>query len=80
MNKLYYLICTIFLLPNIVFAQIRKDTIPLINNKDLSSINVIVNEEFYLGKKSLKVTDNGVNTEVKFAKINNLNKIYMYEK
>jgi len=41
---------------------------------------VIVNEEFYLGKKSLKVTDNGVNTEVKFVKINNLNKIYMYEK
>jgi hypothetical protein len=42
-----------------VYAQFKKDSIQLFNNRDLTSINVLTTEETYLGKKSLKVSDNG---------------------
>ncbi|MBK6284889.1 MAG: hypothetical protein IPF54_21645 [Draconibacterium sp.] len=37
----------------------------------MTSINVLTTEETYLGKKSLKVSDNGDNTS-EICKINNL--------
>ena len=45
----------------------------MINNKDLVSVNVVITEESYKGKESLKVIDHGEDTEVKFVKISNLN-------
>jgi hypothetical protein len=72
MKASYYFIFLFLLSSNIVFAQFKKDSILLFNNRDLTSINVLTTEETYLGKKSLKVSDNGDNTEVKFVKINNL--------
>jgi len=73
MKTSYYLICLILFSVNPAFAQIKKDSISLINNKNLSSLNVFATEELYLGKESLKVIDIGENTEVRFVKINNLN-------
>ncbi len=72
MKTHYYLICLFSFCANTVFAQIKKDSISLINNKNLIELNVIATEEIYLGKKSLKVIDKGENTEVKFVKISNL--------
>ncbi|MGB4840151.1 MAG: hypothetical protein WBP08_14215 [Saprospiraceae bacterium] len=70
MNTSHYLILLIVLSSNFLFAQIKKKSDVLLNNKDLISINVLMTEEIYSGKKSLKVTDSGENTEVKFVKIN----------
>lgn len=39
----------------------------------MTLVNVLASEETYLGKRSLKITDNGNNTELKFLKIGNLN-------
>ncbi len=71
MKTSYYLIFIILFLSNTVFAQLKKDSVLLFNNNDLTSINVVTIEETYLGKKSLKVIDNGENAEVKFVKISN---------
>lgn len=70
MNTSHYLILLIVLSSNFLFAQIKKKSDVLFNNKDLTSINVLMTEEIYSGKKSLKVTDTEENTEVKFVKIN----------
>ena len=73
MKAFYYLI---FLIPfsfNTVLAQLKKDSVLLFKNNDWTSVHVLATEETYRGKISLKVTDNGENTEVKFVKINNLN-------
>jgi hypothetical protein len=72
MKTSYYLILLILFLSSTVFGQLKKDSVLLYNNIDLSSISVLTTEETYLGKKSLKVIDNGENTEVKFVKITNL--------
>jgi len=72
MKTSYYLILLILFLSSTVFGQLKKDSVLLYNNKDLSSINVLTTEETYLGKKSLKVIGNGENTEIKFVKITNL--------
>ncbi len=72
MKAFNYLIFLILFLSSTAFSQLRKDSVLLFNNKDLTSINVLSTEETYLGKKSLKVIDNGENTEIKFVRINNL--------
>ncbi len=53
-------------------AQGPVKTISLRGNKDLVPVNVAASEESYLGKESLKVTDQGENSEVKFVKIGHL--------
>jgi hypothetical protein len=45
-------------------------SIPLLTNNDLTSVNVQTTEVTYLDRKSLRVTDIGENSEVKFVKIN----------
>ncbi|WP_157262922.1 hypothetical protein [Pedobacter steynii] len=69
----FYLICIIVFSSNVLFAQLRKDSVSLFSNKDMTLVNVLASEETYLGKRSLKITDNGNNTELKFLKIGNLN-------
>jgi hypothetical protein len=71
MKKYYYLIFCIILLSNTAFTQKNKDSVSLFNSSNLMSINVIMAEDNYLGEKSLKVIDNGVNTEMRFVKIKN---------
>jgi hypothetical protein len=56
---------------NVANAQQNKVTVPLFIPDDLTPVNVKMTEETYLGKKSLKVTDIGENSEVKYVKINN---------
>lgn len=72
MKTSYYLIFLILFSANTAFAQLKKDSDLLFNNKDLIPINVVVTEDTYMGRKSLKVIDIGENTEAKFVKINNL--------
>lgn len=55
------------------FAQPEFKSISLSGNQDLKPVNVVVSEEIYLGKSSLKVTDRGENSEVKFLKLSGLN-------
>jgi hypothetical protein len=69
-NLLTLLIC---LVSNALFAQSGVKPVTLTGNKDLMPIHVVSREETYLGKESIKVTDQGGNSEVKFVKINNLN-------
>jgi hypothetical protein len=69
-NLLILLIC---LVSNALFAQTGVKPVSLTGNKDLMPIHVVSSEESYLGKESIKVTDQGGNSEVKFVKINNLN-------
>jgi hypothetical protein len=54
------------------YAQGKTDSISLFQNNRLTSFSVIKSEETYLGKRSLKVVDNGEDTEAKFVKVNNL--------
>jgi len=72
--KNHYLLSILFcMLTGNSIAQTTKTSIPLIQNKDLISINVSTIEETYLGIKSLKVFDQGENTDLKFVKLNSLN-------
>jgi len=67
--------CILFLflfLSNLVFSQGKKESISLINNKNLSTLNVESKEEVYQGKESLKVIDTGGTMEEKFVKINSV--------
>ena len=69
--------CILFLflflfLSNLVFSQGNKESISLINNKNLSTLNVESKEEVYQGKESLKVIDTGGTMEEKFVKINSV--------
>ena len=73
MRTIYLFILLICLMANSLFAQPQTKSISMINNKDLKPVNVNSKEETYLGKESLKVTDIGESSEVKFVKINNLN-------
>jgi hypothetical protein len=73
MKNIYYLICLILLLSSTLFAQPNVDSISLTNNNDLSPVNVSTSLETYLAKESIKVVDNGENSEVKFVKIRNYN-------
>ncbi len=70
MKTFYNSILLTLFLSSTVFGQLKKDSVLLFNNKDLRSINVLTTEETYFGKKSLKVIDNGENTEAKYVKIN----------
>lgn len=70
MKNYYSLICLIFVISNPMFAQNNVESISLLNNKNLKPTNVLTSEELYLGKSSIKVTDTGENSEVKFVKIN----------
>jgi hypothetical protein len=72
MKTFCYFILLILFSSNTVFAQLKKESVQLINNKDLVSVNVMAAEETYLGRKSLKVTDIGKDTEARFVKISNL--------
>lgn len=72
MSAFNYLLILILLLSNNLFSQTNKDSISLFNNKNLSSINVTATEDNYLGKRSLKVIENGLDTEQRFVKIDNL--------
>jgi hypothetical protein len=69
-NLFILLIC---LVSNGLLAQTGKKAVSLIGNKDLMPIHVALLEETYLGKESIKVTDQGESSEVKFVKITNLN-------
>jgi hypothetical protein len=70
MKSVYLLIITFYLFSKTIYAQTEREVIPL--NKNLVSVNVEISEEPYLGRESVKVFDKGENTEVKFAKIENL--------
>ena len=72
MKPYYCILSLLFFLLNQVNAQGKKESISLINNKNLSSLNVKSNEEVYSGKESLKVLDNGGTMEEKFVKINSV--------
>jgi len=69
MKKASYFIMLALLGSTTVMSQPKTDSISLFGNKNLSPVNVKVAEDDYLGKKSLKVTDSGANTEAKFVKI-----------
>ena len=71
MKNYYYLISLILAISNPMFAQNNVESISLLNNKNLTPTNVLTSEESYLGKSSIKVTDTGENSEVKFVKIDN---------
>jgi hypothetical protein len=71
MKKANYFIMMALLVSVTATSQPKTDSISLFGNKNLSSVNVKVAEDDYLGKKSLKVTDIGDNTEAKFVKIDN---------
>ena len=71
MKTTYFLILLLLFLTNTIFGQFKTDSIALLENNDLTSVNVKASVETYLGKKSLKVIDTGENTEVKFVKISN---------
>jgi len=71
MKKANYFIMLVLLGSTTVMSQPKTDSISLFGNKNLSPINVKAAEDDYLGKKSLKVTDSGANTEAKFVKIEN---------
>lgn len=70
MKKVYYLFFLLLFFANSVFAQLKKETVLLFDTKELTAVNVLMTTENYAGKKSLKVTDSGANTEIKFVKIN----------
>lgn len=72
MKKFYCLNFLILISSCTLFAQLKKESVLLFKNNDLTSVNVQMTEETYLGVKSLKVIDPGENTEVKFVKINKL--------
>jgi hypothetical protein len=71
MKKANYFIMLALLGSTTVMSQPNTDSISLFGNKNLSLVNVKVAEDDCLGKKSLKVTDSGANTEAKFVKIDN---------
>ena len=71
MKKHYFLISLILLVSNSLIAQMNVNSKSSVNNKDLTPTNVSISDESYLGKESIKVTDIGENSEVKFVKINN---------
>jgi hypothetical protein len=62
----------IFFSSLMTFSQTDRDTISLLDLKNLTSVNVLATEENYMGKECLKVIDNSENTEVKLVKINGL--------
>jgi len=72
MRKSSFLVSLVFFFSVTVSAQVSGESIALLNNKNLLSVNVSNSEETYLGKESLKVIDNAENTEMKFVKLNNL--------
>lgn len=72
MRKYSFFTGLFFYLSLSVCAQVDLDSISLLDNKELVSVNVLKSEDTYLGKESLKVTDNTENTEVKFVKLNNV--------
>ena len=73
MRTFHLFILLICLVSNALFAQSGLKPVSLTGNKDLMPIHVVSHEETYMGKESIKVTDQGENSEVKFVKINNLN-------
>jgi hypothetical protein len=71
MKVIYFILIQALFWTNGAIAQQDKVTVPLLITDNLTPVNVQMTEETYLGKKSLKVTDIGENSEVKFVKINN---------
>lgn len=55
------------------FTQSKAIKIDLLNNDALRKVNVETSTASYLGKKSLKVIDIGVDTEAKFVKLTDMN-------
>jgi len=70
MKVIYFILILALLGSNGAIAQQNKVTVPLLITDNLIPVNVQMTEETYLGKKSLRVTDTGADTEVKFVKIN----------
>jgi hypothetical protein len=70
MKAIFYSIFSLFFVANAGFAQVKKDLTMMLKNNELTLVNVQASEETYLGKKSVKVTDTGENTEAKLVRIN----------
>jgi hypothetical protein len=54
-------------------SSTKQKIILMLKNKNITPIHVITSDETYLGMESLKVLDQKENTEVKFAKVNDVN-------
>ncbi|GMQ31495.1 hypothetical protein [Algoriphagus confluentis] len=73
MKSIFLLIIVFISLTSRGNAQDLQNSSSLLEIQNLTPVRVNISEEFYQGKKSLKVVDAGENTEVKFLKINHLN-------
>jgi len=73
MKKIILLLCSVLFVSGLTFSQTEKTSIPLANNSDLETVNVISSNQKYEGKESLKILETEVDTEAHFIKINNMN-------
>lgn len=71
--KAIYLTLVICLLAGPAYTQNKSKAVDLTAEKGLKTINVDTKAETYRGKESLKVTDPGVNSEVKIVKVDGVN-------
>jgi hypothetical protein len=71
MKSIISILLSIFTLTG--FSQSKATKIDLLNNDALRKVNVEAAAATYLGKKSLKVVDTGVDTEAKFVKLTDVN-------
>ena len=53
----------------VVSVQVQAQTDLLFSGKERAPFAVVTSEEIYLGKRSLKVVDNGGDSEIKFVKL-----------